>query len=77
LPLIDFIESKNNIATISVEDFGQGMSPRLIEALNKKETSFSDVGIGLTLCLEIASICSFELNFSNKSDHGSLVSVSF
>lgn len=63
--------------SIQVEDFGSGMSEALINALNKKEMVYNELGIGLTLCLEIASICDFELSFSNKNEHGVIATIHF
>ena len=60
---------------ITLEDGGAGIAPDILEALNKRQGSYDKVGIGLGLCLEIASICNFKMSFANKSDGGLLVDV--
>lgn len=60
---------------LSCEDSGEGMEPELLSALNAGNTVFENIGIGLSLCLEIASICGFDLRFENKLTGGLKVVV--
>ncbi len=57
------------VVFISVEDFGGGMPTPLLEALNRGVMQ-DGIGIGLSLCLEIATVCKFKLNFFNKKEGG-------
>ncbi len=69
------LEREGEKVRIIVEDEGPGMPPQLIEALNNRDLSHAPIGIGLSLCLEIAVICNFKLKFSNNTPSGLRVSV--
>ncbi|EKD41405.1 MAG: Sensor protein [uncultured bacterium] len=60
-------------AMISIEDNGPGMPKDIIELLCDGRNTKN--GIGLSLCLEIANICHFELHFENKVTGGLRVSL--
>lgn len=62
----------NEGACITVEDNGGGMSPDLLEALNQRNLQHEKIGIGLGLCLSIASVCNFQITFGNKPNNGGL-----
>ena len=69
------LKSNLNDITIGLEDYGTGMPTDLIEALNQNDVSNEKIGIGLTLCQEISSICRFDLCFENKSGGGLKVDI--
>lgn len=60
---------------IVIDDTGFGMAPDLIKVLNEGNHSAEKVGIGLSLCLEIASICNFQLGFENQESGGLKVTI--
>lgn len=69
------LQQMGNKREITVADNGPGMNAALIEALNSGNPNDERVGIGLSLCLEIASICHFELTFANRHSGGLLVTA--
>lgn len=69
------LSQRDEGALIIVEDNGQGLPDDMIEALNSKNSSHEKISIGLSLCLEIATICNFKLHFENKPAGGLLVTV--
>jgi hypothetical protein len=58
---------------IRVSDDGPGLTPTLLESLNRK--SSAGLGIGLNLCLKIAEGCGIKLRFSNQMTGGLLVEI--
>ena len=70
------LHKDNGKKEITVEDNGPGMSASLLEALNGGNPNDEKVGIGLSLCLEIATICHFELTFANGPIGGLSVTIS-
>ncbi len=60
---------------IILEDQGPGMPKELLKSLNDGLTRDSRFGIGLGLCLEIASICHFNLHFENRAERGLKVTI--
>lgn len=59
---------------ITIDDAGPGLPPSVLNVLGKKEGG-DEPGIGLALCLEIASICNFKLRFENKNSGGLRVTI--
>lgn len=68
------LNKKEEKVEISIEDEGPGLTDNLLSALNKGKV-IESMGVGLGLCLEIVSVCGFELNFVNKSPKGLKVTV--
>lgn len=60
---------------IEVADSGFGMPPDLLKALSERNVTAEKVGIGLSLCMEIAAICNFTLTFANQETGGLSVSI--
>lgn len=67
--------SKNNKLLLIFEDFGSGLDSKLIKNLNQRDAIQNEVGIGLSLCLEIAMISNLDLHFENKASGGLRVSI--
>lgn len=60
---------------ITFTDSGPGMPEDLIRALNSNDWQHQKVGIGLSLCLEIASVCHFGLSFARGEKGGLTVQI--
>ncbi len=67
----------NKITVIRIQDNGAGIPNDMITALNAGNSQYEKIGIGLGLCLEIASICHFRLEFANRTGGGLDVVLSF
>lgn len=65
-----FLTEEKSGVQITIEDTGPGLSEAVLKAVNEKRLEDERLGIGLGLCLEIASVCGFELFFTSKPEGG-------
>ncbi|MDO8462176.1 MAG: histidine kinase dimerization/phospho-acceptor domain-containing protein [Deltaproteobacteria bacterium] len=74
-----FVGRSNGKVMIRLSDNGPGFSEKLLSALNQQGdlASASEIGIGLSLCLQIAEIGGLEPHFFNQPKGGAVVEIQF
>ena len=68
---------RQNGVVLTVADHGPGLSPTVIESLNREGSRSKAAGVGINLCLKIAEICGLTLSFANAPEGGLAIEISF
>lgn len=70
------LANRDGTSSLSIEDEGPGMSDEMLATLNNAQFSTeAHCGVGLSLCLRIAELCGFKLQFRNRHAGGLHVEI--